>query len=278
MTNLELIDDYLSNRMTGDQRKAFEQRLEADPTLRSDVEMQQHIVEGIRTARTQELKTMLRNVPIETGVFSLSSRSILRMAAGVAGIGVLVAATFYYIRSNRTIPVDSLSTDFGKQLPLVKPAEKTAAATEPLQIETPKAEKVDKGQPIATKPSQSIQKPSINVVDPTAELTEESVPQVPTQVETPRGTIAVADVHVSVDRSNKQYAFHYQFEQGGLRLFGPFDSGLFEVLEVQGEGRSLFLFYQSNYYSLSERQTQITKLEAVTNPKLLQLLKEYHQR
>lgn len=280
MKNFELIDDYLANRMDAGQRTSFEKQLDADPALKAEMEMQGQIVEGIRSARALELKMMLKSVPIEAGTLTLSSRSVFRIAAGVAGIGVLIAATFYYIRTGHSNPADTLSANVSKQLPLVNPAEE--GNEKPVAIETA-PDKSDTAEEPAHKnltriETITVQKPSLNVIDPSQELTEESYPVQPALDIPGRGAISVADVRVSVDRTNGKYGFHYQFEQGALRLFGPFDSGLFEVLEVKGENLSLFLFYQANYYSLSEKQSQITKLEAVTNPELLRLLREYHRK
>jgi hypothetical protein len=275
MKNLEQIDEYLANRMTDEQRDAFEAQVQADPELKAEVEMQTQIVEAIRAARMQELKGMLQRVPVETGILPISNRSVFRIAAGVAGIGVLIAATFYYIKTNRTIPLDSLSTDVTKQMPLVNPVQKTDATTDQ-QVEIPKKEPVKIEREAAR--VEPAQKPAFNVVDPSQELTEESAPVVPNEAAAPRNTVTVTDMRVAVDRANSKYAFHYQFESGALRLYGPFDNGLFEVLEVQGETRSLFLFYQNSYYGLSEQTTQITRLEPVRNADLLQLLREYHKR
>ncbi len=282
MKNFERIDEYLANRMNPADRARFEQQLEADPALKAEVEMQSQIVAGIRSARALELKSMLKNVPIETGTFSLSSRSVFRIAAGVAGIGVLIAATFYYIQTGHSNPADTLSTSISKQLPRVKPAAEHAAKPGVKEMvpaqETPAINQSETKKEPAAVPATSVQKPAINVADPSAELAEESAPVQPAPDVPRRGTIAVADIRVSVDRANAKYNFHYQFEQGALRLFGPFDSGLFEVLEVQGESVNLFLFYQSDYFSLAEKQNRITKLEAVTNPELLRLLREYHKK
>ena len=64
MSNFELIDDYLSNRLTGAEKEAFEKQLNNDPSLKSDLDFQKRIVEGIRTARATELKSMLSKVPV----------------------------------------------------------------------------------------------------------------------------------------------------------------------------------------------------------------------
>ena len=67
MSNTELIDDYLTNKLSDTQREVFEQQLASDPTLKADVEFQRQIIDGLQKARAAELKSMLRNIPISSG-------------------------------------------------------------------------------------------------------------------------------------------------------------------------------------------------------------------
>ena len=63
MTNFELIDEYLTNRLTESEKVAFEQQVASDPSLKADVELQINILEGIKSLRASELIAMLNNVP-----------------------------------------------------------------------------------------------------------------------------------------------------------------------------------------------------------------------
>src|SRR5690606_8124997 len=60
----ELLDDYLSNRLKGNERIEFERRLESDASLQSELALQRELIEGIRSARVAELKSMLNQVPV----------------------------------------------------------------------------------------------------------------------------------------------------------------------------------------------------------------------
>ena len=68
MSNFELIDDYLTNRLTESERVAFEQQVASDPSLKADVELQKNILQGIKNARAAELKAMLNNILTSTTV------------------------------------------------------------------------------------------------------------------------------------------------------------------------------------------------------------------
>src|SRR6478609_10563736 len=108
MNNIELIDDYLTNRLTEKEKGAFEQQLASDPSLKADVELQKNIVEGIKGARAAELKSMLNNVPIASPVSV--SFSALKIAAGIVGAGLLIGSIYYYMQPDTLKEGPSLST------------------------------------------------------------------------------------------------------------------------------------------------------------------------
>src|SRR5258706_14798338 len=67
MSNFELIDDYLTNRLGEQERVSFEQELGSDPALKADVDLQKHIVAGAKKGRAGGLQAMRNNVPVEGG-------------------------------------------------------------------------------------------------------------------------------------------------------------------------------------------------------------------
>src|SRR5688500_18255936 len=91
---LELLDDYISNRLNAQEKNAFEQRLEADPELKGEFQLQNKIAQGIRTARAAELKSMLGAIPTTgltggEGPLSLPAKVGLWVgAAAIIGTGV----------------------------------------------------------------------------------------------------------------------------------------------------------------------------------------------
>ena len=107
MRNLELIDDYLSNRLSEQERKDFEQKIESDAELKAELATQRQIVEGIKKARAAELKSMLAKVSIEsTPTVSLTP---LRIAAGLFGAAVLASVIYYfYDNDNAFTEIDEI--------------------------------------------------------------------------------------------------------------------------------------------------------------------------
>lgn len=281
MKNLEHIDDYLANRLKGNERDAFERELANNSELRSQLEWQKQIVEGIKHARAAELKSMLSKVPV-TGGGAQIQFSVMRIAAGVVLAGVVSAAAYYYISGNDFPPIENAAADVTKTEAVKPEATKEEPAAPQQQSTEPQATpEEEKQQSKSNKAAEEIKpatKPSLNVADPSSELTDEN----PTSEELPPATnnreIAPAHVQVEMDSSNKKYDFHYQFAGSKLMLYGSFDRGLYEVLEINSAQHGLFLYYKNNFYLLDEAQQKITKLSPIEDKALLQKLREYRSR
>ena len=283
MTNFELIDDYLTNRLTESEKVAFEQQVASDPSLKADVELQKNILEGIKSARVAELKTMLNNVPVGAPV-SISF-SALKIAAGIIGVGILIGSIYYYYQPKGLTEGPNLSTSIQdtvqgndsvenseKILPVEKPAEEKNNPSS--VVAEPAKEKVSESKK-KTKKSAPVNQPKIEVVDPTDEMSSEDNQSEITSSENSKSSVTLSHIQVETDSSSKKYNFHYQFNNGKLQLFGPFDKSLYEILEINGDSHAVFLFYRENYYLLDEKQSEITKLSLIKDSELLKKLKEY---
>lgn len=281
MNNFELIDDYLTNRLSDANKVAFEKEVTSDPALKADVAMQKAIVESVKNARAAELKSMLNNVPIAgSSPFSLP---MLKMAAGIVGAGLLIAALSYYFNDNSS-PNPNLSTSLEDSIKKVDSSE-FEPLEEPVATETPKQEEKIKESTLPKKetikePIKEVvapHTPKLNLVDPSKDNIEENS-NAPSKNEIAKSVISVSHITVDVIGRYKKYNFHYQFAEGKLLLYGSFDKSLYEIMEINGEYHSIFMFYKEQYYLLSEQQSKITLLQPITDVALLGKLKEYRAR
>lgn len=281
MSNFELIDDYLSNRLSEADRKTFEQQLQSDPALKADVEFQSHIIEGLKQARVAELKAMLNKVPVGGSSIQFTP---LRIAAGLVGTAILVTAAYLYYNDNQQ-PLPKISTSLEdslknaedqktEQIETPKQTEGSNIKKEEVKPEVKKQESVKSEEPAPSKTE--VAKPTIDVIDPSADLTE-STPSKGTE-QTAKPAISPSKVEVDIDSANKKYGFHYQFVKEKVVLYGDFDKSLFEIIEINGGIHSVFLYYKQNYYRLDETKTEVTPLQVVTDKALIQLLKEYRSK
>jgi hypothetical protein len=283
MNNFELIDNYLTNRLGDAEKVEFEKQLASDPSLKADVTLQRQILEGVKKARAAELKAMLQKVPV--GGSASFNFPMLRMAAGVVGAGLLIAALSFYFKNGKEVP--NMSSSIEDSINKVDPKdfepleEPTVSPTQPSENKEKKVEEsIDKKQDNSKKetarPTEQA-RPKIEAVDPSNEMIDNAEKKSVVR-ESSKSAITASHIAVDVDSANKKYSFHYQFSKGKLMLYGSFDKALYEILEISGENHSVFMFYKDNYYLLNEKQTSITLLEPIKDKSLIAKLSEYKAR
>jgi hypothetical protein len=297
--DLELLDDLISNRLTGEEKEAFEQRLESDPTLKNEYQLQQKLVEGIRNARVAELKTMLNNTPIPPA--SIGQSLLAKVAAWTVVSGIIATGIYFLLNkdqkevvenNNKTVVENKVaSEDTNKTVtqPSTTPALEEKSAVEKtekkvVEVEKSSNKKNKKAFTDATRKTSSTdvaQRP--NVFDPTGEDQSESNTR-PDQPQAQIGTESITEVkasklEVKMIDNDRKYTFHYQFKDGKILLYGSFERNLYEILEFFSDGkRTAFLYYKDNYYLLNEDDDKIKPLVVINNPMLLDKLKEFRSK
>lgn len=280
MSNFELIDDYLTNRLNEQDRKSFEKHMASDSALKADVELQKEIIQGLKAARIAELKATLNKVPIATPTIFFSP---LRIAAGLIGTAVLATGIYLYSEKNGDFNPNQISSSL---VDSIRQSEQNNSevqvdsvvnnVNEDVKIDRKVENSETKNNDVPVNEKQKENKPAIDLLDPTDDLTENdndkvlenSTPKVP--------AIAIASIEVSVNSAERKYKSHYQFVNGKLVLYGNFDNGLYEIIEVNGQAsRSLFLYYKTVYYLLDESKKEVTLLKEISDPVLLQKLNTF---
>jgi hypothetical protein len=282
--DFELLDDYIGNRLSAGDRKAFEEKLRADADLQAEYKIQNHIAESLRKARAAELKAMLNNVPVSA--IPSEATSTVKWAAA-AGAAVLAVALYFFLTSddNTPAPADEIVTENKTNV-----QEQVTPAVTPDVVVTPEqsepATSADKTEPAAKpsekqsspSPKQEITSPSIDVYDPTGEETtsNEGGQTSPAETTTVTEPPVKSKFPTEVNSKSKQYQFHYQFKDSKLILYGDFDKNLYEILEfISDNKRTIFLYYKNSYYLLNQAGDKVKPLSSVNDPALLQKLKEY---
>ncbi|CAN5316213.1 hypothetical protein BH09BAC3_BH09BAC3_11520 [soil metagenome] len=281
MSNFELIDDYLGNRLNEADRKAFEQQVQGDPSLKSEVDFQRQIIESVKQARVTELKAMLSNVPVGGSMWSGT-----KLAASIVSAGLVSTVLYFYLNGD---PATVVMEDNQPKEEVVIPADATTLKEEPIGSmpvvkDSTQAEDqtvvIDKKKSIKTNQVPSpVHKPDLDLVDPSIDLADSGKGKIDPAINTKtEGDISVSKMDVITGLTDKKHNFHYQFSEGKLKLYGPFDRSLYEILEIHGVTHAVFLFYKENYYLMNEDQTEITPLQLIKDAQLLKKLKEYRGR
>jgi hypothetical protein len=299
--DFELLDDYIANKLSGGEKEAFEQQLNSDPELKNEFQLQQKLVEGIKNARIAELKTMLKNTPVPS---LPTGQSLLTKIATWTVVSGIVATGAYFLLNkgddNKEINkpnepaaiVENSKTIVEPSAPVAEDIQKAEdkVAVEQRAIETEKSTKKITGNTSANTPSTSkvesqettvSQRPT--VFDPSAETEANSMPDQTqnnvAKAEKEEPTVKSSTIEVSIDETNKNYTFHYQFKNGKVILYGSFERNLYEILEFfSGDKRTAFLFYKENYYLLNEDNDKIKPLVPINDPVLRNKLKEYRSK
>jgi hypothetical protein len=274
---LEMMDDYLSNRLSADEKTAFEQQVQADPQLAQELDLQKNLVDGIRQARALELKSILNNIPVSP--VSGGSSMLMKVGTWAVVAGLVVTGIYFYSTRNEESTTSELNT-ISEQKPEVKPE---VAEVQETESESTTAEKKE-SSPTVTKAEEKVKKSQpeaeptpakpIDVYVPADEEIDEKTRQYEReQLENIKKAFVTSSIVVETDTMSKKYNFHYVFKNSKLILYGAFEKNLYEILEFIGEEkRTVVLFYKSNYYLLDIDKTQPTKLTPIRDKKLLKML------
>jgi hypothetical protein len=284
--DFELLDDYLGNRMDAAERTSFEQKLQADPDLQTEYNLQQNLVSGLKKARISELKSMLQNVPVPSPTKGGTSIGAKFAVSALVAAAITTGLYLYLTRPepqteafNKSEPkAETNIPDKDEEKKKVDP-DKTLT-TEPSEPESEKqTTKEERAAEIARKenPKQSpARQPVIDVFDPSKEGEE----TVAAGDESAKASRPVEESRIPAEVvKSKIYSFHYQFKDEKLFLYGPFEDGLYEIMEffndAAGEERTVFLFYKDKYYLLEQSDAKIKPLKAITDAALINKLTEY---
>ena len=270
--DFELLDDYLTNRLSEGDRLQFEHRLQADPDLQHEYALQRKLIQGIKDVRVAELKAMLNQVPVpshHTGN-GLGSKVLIG-----AVVSIMIAAPgYFYFSGEQAVTDQPVATEQQQQSD---------------QAETPVVE-VPAPEETAPEPKESSpvvkQQPTVEAdKNQTSAGTEHSRPSLakrpdPLQAPTgpPSGNARTEITAAQTISDDGQHSFHYRITNGQIALYGPFSQGNYEIVRFPDQnGEVLALFHRDNVYVLSDSSGQITPLSPVTDAELARQLREFRQ-
>ena len=287
--DLELLDDYLGNRMDETSRAAFEQKINADQSLKGELELQQQMIAGIKKARITELKSMLNTVPVPAGQTTGVAVGT-KVTLWVAVAGLIATGVYLYVNKDSkevVVPTTETITPESDEVPDQNDNEANEnAPTKGTHEDSPvvsSQESSSERKPVAPpKPGKKAitteESRKIEVYDPSKELEENTTDQVNEMLNQSHASVTPS-VAVEIDSENKKYNFHYQFKDGKLFLYGPFEKDVYEIMEFfNEEKRTLFLYYNEHYYLLKDNSTSLKPLNAIQDAELLNKLKEYRNK
>lgn len=283
MSQFDLVEDYLTHRMDDGARSAFEEQMNADPQLKAEVNLQKGIIEGVKSARAAELKAMLNNVPVG----GASSAITGKIAIATISAGILGTVLYFGLKptTNEEIitPTEEITTEQPHTPSIETPKEQIESIAESIDVQPIEPEKKENNTSTEVVKPKKIEKatpPSIDVMDLTEDINnnKEEKEEVVAPRSTNKPAFSASSIDVELDDSHKNYSFHYQFKGSRLALYGPFDSSLYEIIELNGSVHSVFLYYNDSYYHLDENEHEIVPLIMIRDIELLRKLDKYRNK
>ncbi len=284
--DLELLDQYIGNRLTPQEKTSFEQKLESDASLKNEFQFQQKIVSGIRNARAGELKSMLNNIPVSS-IPTNGTSVLVKVGLSVVVAGLVGTGAYFFLRNDETVetqePIaaeviieEERSAEVAE--PQTESADQDILVPESAEAATPVEEKQNPKPAETSQATQDIEqkqtKPSVlDVYEPSDELESANQSAIEGSIKANAETTSSIVVETLTD---KKYSFHYQFKDQKLFLYGTFEKNLYEILEFFSDNkRTMFLFYRDNYYLLNEDGEKVKPLDPIGDANLLKKLKDF---
>ena len=268
MEKFEKVEAYFNNELSDSEKNDFLKEVETNTELKSEYNFQKDVINGIKEARKAELKAMLDKVPITS--VSTATSGLYKILAGGAATLVVGTAMWYYFNSTPEVVINTtealVTTPLSKEEPVSekKMDEPNTTLTESEKTIATKSEKT-----IATKSKPAVVTPNVPVVED--EISDQSLPEENLEIpdDISKTTINISSkVNVEI-KLKKKYSFHYQFTEGNLVLYGNFEEGLFEVLELNKDDRNdVYLFYKNNYYFIKDDSGSIVPLKPIKDNNL----------
>ncbi len=292
----ELIDSYLNGQMNSGEAIDFEGQLLKDPLLENEFQVQKEIIESIKNYRSGELKATLNAVEVGGG-----AATGFNIAAGVILALLLGSGIYYFTGSTDTteddskVIADSEPISTPKQIKdidalpdnnVVKESIKDADVTAEQVIEQVEAEdqspETGKQSEINLEvENESIaelsekEQPVIHLPEIVEEFDNQEESKIAENISIPQNNLSKVSETILpgtevVEVNKGKYSFHYQFFNNKLFLYGEFDDE-YEILELNTPtGISIYMFYQDNFYELTQNQKKITPLESIQDNTLIE--------
>jgi hypothetical protein len=286
--DFELLDDYLANRLNPTERSEFEQKLNTDSLLKNEFDLQQRMVSSIKTARVAELKSMLNNIPVppmHTPATVATKVALWTVMTALTGTGLY----FYLNQSQEKSPVTEQvavpvqdEDEKEKSSSTSEQPKQADTSNQNIEAESEPSSSTEQVQTQSGKPAKAktddnggvSKQPVLDVFNPQDETENTAVKS--EKVEPTTEAINKSSLQVDVDKNNRKYNFNYQYKNGKIILYGPFESNLYEIMEFfSDDKRTVFLYYKDNYYLLKDENESVNSLSPIKDQALIKKLKEY---
>jgi hypothetical protein len=281
-----LIEAYFEGDITPAEKAMLEAKVNSDPLVKAEFDLQQNIVNGISNARKMELKSRLSAIelPTQTGVLSGSGAKWL--AGTVAGVTLFGSLLYWSLISfeENIKPIDLKKTheivfqstqisDF----PDIKENSKEQKETKAQRVKTPK-KKIDESEITESNESVLVDNNVTAKVKPQSLISYEDDNLFSNQNEDELKRIESREVTPNrADKTEIEFLapvenednYHYRYYNSKLYLYGDFKDMPYQIIELNDNGKKqLFLSHNDEVYIITDKTTEITELQKLKDEML----------
>jgi len=286
--DLNLLDDYLRDKLSPSEKVSFENGLQSDPALQEEVNLQKEIIESLKNNRAASLKARMNAIDVSSIPESSNLGILAKIAAGLVLVGSVGVAAYYYQSADnghlneKSSHVDPLHEDRIPIMPKESGAE-VLNEKESVVIMPNASEKLVEKTPAKVHKAKEtiVETPVLNEVtftEPSLGTTSKDANMVSSNAN------RVENQYTKIDDSDKS-KFHYKFEnQSGdkiLTLFGNFKGGKkpYELIESnKKDTQGLFMVYKSEFYILKFNTTKESPIEKITDSETIKVLQNIQNK
>jgi len=271
-----LIEAYFEGDITLDEKAMLEAKINSDPLVKAEFDLQQNIVNGISKARNLELKSRLASINVPTQIGVLAGSGAKWLAGTVVGVTIFGSVLYWSLISFE----ESIKPiDIKAQQEIVFNNESLAGFPKLAELEEEKAIKENKkvAQPIIDEkePQQTEIKeerdPTARVQPQTLMSYEDDEPFTNQSSEEGLERISSREVaHNRADKTEIEFLgtledkdnYHYRYYNSKLYLYGDFKEMPYQIIELNDKGKKqLFLSHNEEVYLIKDNTTEVTELK-----------------
>lgn len=280
-----LIEAYFEGSISPSEKAMLDAKINSDPLVKAEFDLQQNIVKGISNARKQELKSRLAaiNLPTNTGI--LTGSGVKWLAATVAGVTIFGSVLYWSLISleNDIRPIE------------IKESQEIAFNT-PTLVDFPELTIKENDKKEEKETSYIISEPP-NTKDENDTQVENQDNDATAKVQ-PQALISYEDdklftnqneedeleniesreiAHNRADKTEIEFlealkngdSFHYRYFNSKLYLYGNFKKMPYQIIELNDKGKKqLFLSHNDEVYAIKDNTTEVTELRKIQDDML----------
>lgn len=306
LENSELIDAYLDGKLSGKEKLEFEEKMQTDPVLETEFQLQKDIVNSLKEYRKAELKARLDNINVGSGVGSGINAVNWVITAGITsmiGLGAYLylnqdeEAALSEPSDNTELNYEKAPDEIGDEITTIEPSEGKKPSFEEGVIDESIAEENKENeiseitdvsteeklaenivQPKGSEPTEN--EAEVEVIKPNVieSFEEDGNMDIDSQVDLPENNLSQAGAGHTIpleveSKDDEKHHFHYRYYNSKLYLYGDFKNIPYELIELNtSSGKNLYMYYKGSFYYIQENQMQVKPLKKIKDVKLIEQL------